>query len=859
MTLQWKSFAVLILCLGTIGFTRQTIAEPAMDVSANRDSIYIGESLILTVKVSGISPAPSPDVSAIKNCTVQFLGSRDDSHYSISIVNGKMSRTGFSGRTFSYSITPKQTGSIQLGPISLQAGGKSLKAPGPRVRVTGIEEQEDVIISVQASRNTVLVDESFKVDLNLFIKCLPGSLADTERILADQPPHISIPYLQPTPLDGLEHTDSVTLLKNWLAQRSGVPGFSINNYSLKNDPFDFENMFNFNEIHRERPAVFQLPREKVVLNNTPYWRYHIETFYTARDERTHTFGPVLFKGAILDSITDTGQAIPRRVFAVGSAATVRVTPPPEDGRPPSFIGAIGTNMAVDASLDTQNCMVGDPLTLTIRVSGDVNLRNIYPPDLSNQSALLRQFKVYQDTLSVDRGEKSMSFKYTVRPTRAGSLELPPIDVSYFDSATRSYRTIQTSPIPVTTRQTEGLNTDMILGGGTNLTQNTSTGSSSIRYYAPFINTSETTPANRISFKRAHLIFIAGAPLIFLLSLAAKPLQRISKRLQASSEQGSIYKSTLRTLRQAAKTDAPEAHSLIASALRNYAGSRFGVRPESLTPAEISRLAGRNGLDRDSADTLAHILERNFNASFSKSADPSISTAEDAVKASGLVRKIESTKPAASRKTGVIAAIILALIPAITLADTDITAETGFLWEKAWSSSINAETRDDFQDAARAYRELIASGVRNETVFYNFGTALLFAGDPDGAHEALERAELYGGFDSRVAQNLQAAAEDSNSGYQLMSWNRVIFFWHYLLPMMWRINIAVAGWTALFLMLAFARITGKRLDRTIMTFVLILLIAFGTSAASSALQESQARVRDAYTLQANDSTTDGGIQ
>lgn len=854
-----KYLLAILLASALSPFTGNALAEAEMEVSANRDNIYIGESLVLTIKVSGISPAPTPDLSAIRDCTVQFLGSRDDSHYSIVIVNGKTTRSGFSGRTFTYSITPQKTGSIQLGPISLPAAGRALKTSGPRVNVAGIDDQDEVIINVKASRDTVLVDESFEVTLNLFIKCLPGANADTERLLADQPPHISIPYIQPSQLDGLEHADNVALLQNWLVSRSGSSGFSINNYSLKNDPFDFENMFNFNEIHRERPAVFQLPREKVILNNTAYWRYHIETFYTAREERTHTFGPVLFKGSILDSISETGTALPRRVFAVGHAATVRVIPPPEEGRPPSFIGAIGTNMIVDASLDTQNCMVGDPLTLTIKVTGNINLRNIYTPDLTSQPALLRQFKVYQDTLSVERGDNSMSFKYTVRPLLEGSLELPPIDISYFDSASRAYRTIQTSPIPITTRRTEGLDADMILGTGTNLTRETEgSAGSSIRYYAPFVNHTPSDCAKAPpGLRPLHLALIAGAPLVFLISLAANPVRRVTMGLRRNSMQKAVYKSTIRQLKQASRMQTSAAHSMIASALRNYAGTRFAARPDSLTPVEIGRLASKAGLDPASASLMAKILERNFNASFSNSADPLVSAADDARHAAELVRKMESMKNPAGTGSRIIPVLILVLLPSAGLAGPDLTGETGFLMEKAWSSALKAEKQEDYIEASNAYRELAAAGFRNKDVFYNLGTALLLAGDAGGARQALERAERYGGFDSRVMQNLQAAAEDSEDGFQIMSWDRIIFFWHYMLPMMWRINIAITCWTALFLMLAFSRFRGTPVNLNMLIAVLILLAAFGTSAASSALQESQARVKDAYKIQDSPDISDGG--
>src|SRR3989339_185919 len=86
-------------------------ADVQLDVSANRSTIYIGESLLLNVKVKGIDNSQAtPDLSAITNCTVKMLGSHSDSRFSVVIVNGKMTKEGYTGRVYTYEITPNSTG-----------------------------------------------------------------------------------------------------------------------------------------------------------------------------------------------------------------------------------------------------------------------------------------------------------------------------------------------------------------------------------------------------------------------------------------------------------------------------------------------------------------------------------------------------------------------------------------------------------------------------------------------------------------------------------------------------------------------------------------------------------------------------
>ncbi len=831
-----------ILVLIGISVATPCIAEVKIDVGANRNHLYLRESLIMTVTVSGLPRSPEPDVSAIKNAEVKLLGSRSESRFSTTWVNGKRQRTGFSGRIFTYSVTPKLTGRLLLGPVSIKLGSKQFTSNGPRVTVTGIEDQDDVIIKVTASRSTVLVDESFGITLDVLIRCLPTHIT-TECIPGNAPPHISIPYLAPNSLGGLEHTDTRALLQSMIMSRQSAPSFTINNYSVRKDPFDFEGMVNFNDARRNTPARFSLPVSKTEINGAPFWRYRIQTQYIAREERTHTFGPIVFKGSIIDSIDDANAVKTRNIFAVGASQTVRVVPPPEEGRPTSFIGAIGTNMLVDASLDTQNCLVGDPLTLKIKVSGGVNLKNIYPPDLSLQPDLLKQFRIYSDTLAVQRNDGSISFTHTVRPTESGSLELPPINLSYFDSTSRKYRTVKTAPIPVTAAQVGGVEPSMILGSSTNGIAATGTQpGSSLRYVAPFITNKDAARNQDIGLNLLHILCIAGAPVLFLLSLAVRPTMDIRRRIDRTTTNKRTYSKTLRMLKRAAATGSS---SEIANALRTYVGSRFGARPDSLTPPEIAQLIQKSGLSSEYARDLGEIAQRHFNASFANAESQAHSIDDDSKRAAEIICELESTEKKRSTPTLPLLILAISLSATCSLAQADLDSETDFLWQKAWTRTLSATTQADFTRAADDYRELIASGVRNKYVFYNLGTALLLSGEDNEALLALERSERYGGMDARILQNIQIAMSDETDDPPTTSWLRIVFFWHYLLPLVWRINAATIGWIALFALMMFARLTGRKLHRPLLAIVLLGFVAFASSALTSALQENQARIRDSY--------------
>ncbi|MBN1556902.1 MAG: BatD family protein, partial [Lentisphaerae bacterium] len=403
-------------------------AAASLDVAANRADIYLGESVLLTVKVSNGKTHDTPDLSALQDCDVEALGSRGESRSSLSFVNGQWKRTTFSGRIYTYRLTPRKPGVFRAGPITVSADGGALRDPGPRIRVAGIEQQDRVRVRLDASRDTVLVDEPFEIVLSVAIRNMPPPHDAADPLNPEDPPLLSADYLDAAAIEGLETPDVRAILQERLVSDRRTAGFALNNYTVRPDPFDMRSMFDFDALMQPRAARFRFDRRSDEIDGNPCYVYTLRLAYVPKEEGSYTFGPALFKGPVLTGI-EAGQPDLRRIFAVGPACTVRVVPPPEAGRPASYIGAIGTALDVAASLDAQTCSVGDPLTLTLSLGGDISLDNIEPPALTAQTNLVTNFRIYDDSVRPEREPGQRRYRYTVRPTRAGTLEFPPVEIA----------------------------------------------------------------------------------------------------------------------------------------------------------------------------------------------------------------------------------------------------------------------------------------------------------------------------------------------------------------------------------------------------------------------------------------------
>lgn len=126
------------------------------------------------------------------------------------------------------------------------------------------------------------------------------------------------------------------------------------------------------------------------------------------------------------------------------APKIEVTKLPLEGQPLDYSGAVGT-LQVSAVADRRQVEVGDSIKLTVDWSGQGNLEFFAPPDVARLDAF-KGFRTYgsNDRKSFER----RSVTYDIAPLSADVKEIPPVPLVVFDLATKTYKTIATSPIPI---------------------------------------------------------------------------------------------------------------------------------------------------------------------------------------------------------------------------------------------------------------------------------------------------------------------------------------------------------------------------------------------------------------------------
>ena len=152
-----------------------------------------------------------------------------------------------------------------------------------------------------------------------------------------------------------------------------------------------------------------------------------------------------------DSIWSFVPNVESRILNLTSdPVTLQILPLPTDQVPPDFSGAVG-RFSLDAHIGSTNVAVGDPLTLTVRISGSGNLPAVRWSAPTNWPGL----RAYDPTSQLESGDPlgldgTRVFEQVLIPESSSVHAIPPLRFSFFDPTTESYQTASHPGFPIKT-------------------------------------------------------------------------------------------------------------------------------------------------------------------------------------------------------------------------------------------------------------------------------------------------------------------------------------------------------------------------------------------------------------------------
>ncbi|PID75242.1 MAG: hypothetical protein CSB23_04465 [Deltaproteobacteria bacterium] len=402
-----QTFVFLVFC-GVL-YVSPSLAAPRVEAVLDQKSFALGEFARLSIVVSGGQNDLQLEEPEIENVRLHPRGRTNQ----ISSINGRVS----SSLTYNYLVEALAPGRYTIPPFTLHLGAKTLQTAEIDFQVTSqpLQEAEDqsgggqtkdiAFISASISGEhypgevvPVTLKAYFKQNYRIELNSLPRLLADG----------VIMPELDSRPLQRRENVAGIPY--NVLVWQTSLSGIKAGRHTVQ----------------------FVLDATLLVAGQ--------------RNRRTLSpFENGLFDDSLLDHFFAEVERRPIRALSVEHDFTV--VPLPEAGRPESFRGAIG-DFSLEVVGAPRQVEVGEPITLTMTITGNGNFNNVEAPVFPDSPA----WKTYPTTASFVAGSDpsagTKTFEQAIVARQTGGIEIPPLVLSYFNPDLGKYLTLRSEPIPL---------------------------------------------------------------------------------------------------------------------------------------------------------------------------------------------------------------------------------------------------------------------------------------------------------------------------------------------------------------------------------------------------------------------------
>jgi hypothetical protein len=441
--------------------------------------------------------------------------------------------------------------------------------------------------------------------------------------------------------------------------------------------------------------------------------------------------------------------------------------PPVAGRPADYGGAVGS-LRVAAKLDTSVSRVGDPMLLTVRVSGTGNVKLFPRPSVGvSWATLVKGDERVQVDTNARRIAGSKEFDWVLTPRIAGELDLPPIKYGYFNPDSRRYETALTNP------------THVRVGPGTLASGDTSRTETLLplrpRYRGP-----SGVPLHE------HPVFWALLALTPIPALTLKERRRKGAR-GPSSERGTRPVPVMALLRDAGRS---RSASEVRRAYTRALADRLGLSPDVFTrPGSLTRALRRRGVSTATAQDAERFLRELDEAAFSSAG----AFPEDASRRAAKLCKTVDDEALPrdygfGRMMSIIALVALSSIAGgVAIADAKGVADA----RRFFDDGVTAYGQHNFVSARESFMASVNAEPRAPDAWANLGTASWAVSDTARSVAAWQRALRM----EPLAPDLRDRVELVHS----LAWDSA--GWVPPLPAAWVFNLGAGLWLVAWLLAA----------------------------------------------------------
>ena len=428
-----KVIFFLLLILTTVhawADNKATLTADAPDVVVSGDQFR----LTFTVNTQKVKDFRAPSIT--KGFDV-LMGPSRSQQSSTQIINGKVSSS--SSITYTYILMAGDAGTYTIPAASIEANGEKIFSNAVTIKVLPPDQSASGSKGSQKSGAQA------------------GNQAASGRITSNDL------FITATASKTTVHEQEAILL-------------TYKVYTLVNLRQLFGKMpdlkgFHTQEIELPQQKTFSLEHYKGRNYNTTVWsQYVLFPQQTGKLE----IPSITFEGVVaiqtvsddpFDAFFNGGgyQEVKKKI--VTPKLTINVQPLP--AKPANFSGGVG-EFTLASSINAKDVKTNDAVTIKLTISGSGNMKLISTPEVK----FPEDFEVYDpkvtDNFEASRAGLSgtQTIEYLAIPRHAGNFTIPPVEFTYFDLKSNSYKTLKTEAYNINVAKGQG-NADQVIADFTN--------------------------------------------------------------------------------------------------------------------------------------------------------------------------------------------------------------------------------------------------------------------------------------------------------------------------------------------------------------------------------------------------------
>jgi tetratricopeptide (TPR) repeat protein len=666
--------------------------------------VRVGEAAALAIELAGAQDAAPPQIPAVEGVVIRYVGPSTQ----ISMVNGRTTAS----ITHRFTVTATRAGTFTIGPLTLEAGGKTYAAGSVTLQAVaagtarpdaagGGVGGDQLRLLLSTPRTEVYLHERVPIDLRLLI----GSIR-----VAD-------------------------------LQYPTLPG----------DGFALEK---FPEPSQSRETIaggtFQVFAFRTVLTPLRSGPLAVGPALMGMNllERARRADP--FFGSLFGESRQPGEAR-------SAPLALTVLPLPEANRPADFSGAVG-RFDFDVAAGPLALAAGDPVTVTATIRGDGYLESVAPPAIA-ASDTLRVYPVQPVPPAAGAAQTpppgERRFEQVVIPQQPGTVTLPALRFSYFDPALRAYRTLTRGPFTLAVHPSaQGQSAPQIVGSTPTRPRPESLGQDivSIKDAPGALQPVGARRYRSLVFWLVQLVPLAGWA-------AAVVVDRRRRRLSGDARYarftraGRTARAALARARQAlAAGDPPAFYDAVARAVCDYLAAKLDLPPGGVTAEAVGACVAARGIPARVGDDVRELLAACEHARFAPTAAAGADMARTLERADAIVHALERARRLGRAVGAVSLLVALAAGAAGESPNTLFFRGNALYGEEHWA------------EAAAAYERVLSAGLESGALYFNLGNAYFKAGDVGRAVLSYERARQLMPGDPDLQANLGFARHlDDDAG------------------------------------------------------------------------------------------------